>query len=59
MIPWRQADLHQRQYDAAITSGEKAIELGPNIAESYVLLGQTLNYSGRTEEGTSEDSGPG
>jgi TolB-like protein len=44
--------MHQRQYDAAILAGEKAIELGPNIAESYVLLGQTLNYVGRTEEGT-------
>lgn len=44
--------MHQRQHDTAIAAGEKAIELGPNIAESYVLLGQTLNYSGRTEEGT-------
>ena len=44
--------MHQRQYDTAILAGERAIELGPNIAESYVLLGQTLNYVGRTEEGT-------
>ena len=43
--------MHQREHDAAIASGEKAVELGPNIAESYVLLGQTLNYSGRPEEG--------
>jgi TolB-like protein/cytochrome c-type biogenesis protein CcmH/NrfG len=50
LIGW--VRLHQRQYDAAIASGKKAIELGPNIAESYVALGQTLNYAGRAEEGT-------
>ena len=44
--------LHQRQHDVAIASGEKAIDLGPNIAESYALLGQTVNYSGQAGEGT-------
>jgi tetratricopeptide (TPR) repeat protein len=44
--------MHQRLYDAAIASGQKAIALSPNIAESYVLLGQTMNYANRVEEST-------
>ncbi len=43
--------LLNRKYDLAIKEGKRAIALNPNSAEGYVYLGQSLSYSGRTEEG--------
>jgi tetratricopeptide (TPR) repeat protein len=41
--------LHKRQYEDAISSGERAVELGPNIADCYGLLAMTLVYAGQPE----------
>jgi len=42
--------LSMRQYDKAIATGQRAIELGPNGADVYAKLGQTLSYAGRPDE---------
>lgn len=39
-----------RQHDKAIAQGERAVELEPNSSLSYLWLGSSLNYYGRTEE---------
>ncbi|MGI9449814.1 MAG: adenylate/guanylate cyclase domain-containing protein, partial [Geminicoccaceae bacterium] len=43
--------LLQRRFDEAIAAGERAIDLGPNVAESYVMLALTLIYAGNSEKG--------
>ena len=43
----------QMEYEKAIAEGKRAIELGPNDALAYVLLGQTMRYAGRFEEAAS------
>jgi adenylate cyclase len=42
--------LHQRQYDEAVQAGRTAVDLGPNVADSYLLLAHTLNYAGCAED---------
>jgi adenylate cyclase len=42
--------LSMRQYDKAIATGQRAIELDPNGADVYAKLGQTLSYAGRPDE---------
>jgi adenylate cyclase len=42
--------LFQRKYEKAISTGEKSIALGPNIAVNHTVFAQTLYYSGRFEE---------
>ncbi len=41
----------QRRFEEAIAAGERSIELGPNVAESYVMLALTLSYVGKPEKG--------
>jgi TolB-like protein/Tfp pilus assembly protein PilF len=40
-----------RQFDKAIASGERAVELDPNGAELHGLLGSTLCYAGKLDDG--------
>jgi TolB-like protein/Flp pilus assembly protein TadD len=42
--------LSMRQYDKAIATGERAIELDPNGADVYASLGQTLSYAGKPDD---------
>jgi adenylate cyclase len=42
--------LHQRRYEEAEAEGRRAVELGPNVADAYILLAQTLNYMGQPKE---------
>jgi len=42
--------LFQRRFADAVTAGEKAVELGANSAETYVILAQTLNYVDQAED---------
>ncbi len=42
--------LMRRDYDQAVSEGEKAIALNPNGADVTALLAMTLNWSGRAEE---------
>ena len=42
--------LSMRQYDKAIASGQRAIELDPNSADVYAKLGQTLSFAERPSE---------
>ena len=42
--------LHQRQYDEAVRAGRTAVDMAPNIADSYLILAHTLNYIGHAEE---------
>jgi len=42
---------HRKERDKAIAALERAIELNPNGAEAYALLGNWLNFTGKTEEG--------
>jgi tetratricopeptide (TPR) repeat protein len=39
-----------RQYEKAISAGERSVELDPNGATVHGLLGMTLNYAGRPDE---------
>lgn len=43
--------LWQKQHDQAIAEGERAITLNVNDADSYVSLGNTLVFAGRSAEG--------
>jgi adenylate cyclase len=43
--------LNKRLYDEAIAFGEKAVTLAPNSSALVSLLGRTLVYAGRPEEG--------
>jgi adenylate cyclase len=42
--------LIQGDHDKAVQEGQKAITLGPNVAESYLLFGEALIYSGNFDE---------
>ena len=42
--------LMRRDYDEAVSEGEKAVALDPNGADVTALLAMTLNWSGRAEE---------
>jgi adenylate cyclase len=42
--------LWKKQYDQAITEGERAIALDANFAEAYTWLGETVKRVGRPEE---------
>lgn len=42
-------DLFSQQYDLAIKSAQRVIELSPNSADGYGLLAATLNFSGKPE----------
>jgi TolB-like protein len=42
--------MHQRRYDEGVEDGRRAVDLGPNVADSYVLLAHTLNYIGQPQE---------
>ena len=42
--------LSMRQYDKAMATGYRAIELDPNSADVYAKLGQTLSFAGRPDE---------
>jgi adenylate cyclase len=39
-----------RQYEKAISEGEQAIELSPNLASAYAHLSRILHYAGRYKE---------
>jgi tetratricopeptide (TPR) repeat protein len=43
--------LHRRQYEKAITAGERAIALNPNGADAHAWLGHILCVAGRPAEG--------
>jgi adenylate cyclase len=43
-------NLMKRQYDEAISEGERAIALTPNGADAHAHLAMTLHYVGRPEE---------
>jgi adenylate cyclase len=43
-------NLHLRRHDMAIREAERSISLAPNLAEGHVTLGESLLYSGRSEE---------
>jgi TolB-like protein/class 3 adenylate cyclase len=47
-----QASLHllQRQFEAAVAAGEKAVAQNPNHATNTAILAMTLHYAGRPEE---------
>ena len=47
---WSMIYLHQRQYEMAVSAGEKAITLGPNNAIAHMLLAHTMHLAGRFEE---------
>ena len=40
------ARLFQRQHDEALAAGEKAIVLGPNCSDAYLIAGTFLSYAG-------------
>jgi adenylate cyclase len=42
--------LYQRQYEKAVSAGERAIALNPNFAVGHVWLGITMHYAGRFEK---------
>jgi tetratricopeptide (TPR) repeat protein len=42
--------LIKRQYEDAVSFGERSVELGPNIADCYAMLAMTLVYCDRPEE---------
>ncbi len=42
--------LIQGEHEKAVEEGRKAITLGPNVAEAYLLFGEALIYSGNFEE---------
>jgi len=42
--------LLMRQYEKAIASGERSVELNPNGPMAHGLLGSTLGYAGRLDE---------
>ena len=42
--------LHLRRHDLALREAERAISLAPNLADGHESLGNTLHYSGRSEE---------
>jgi len=42
--------LEKKQHDQAIAAAERALALDPNYADSYLVLGQSLNFAGRWEE---------
>jgi adenylate cyclase len=41
---------HQRQYELAITEGEKSLILGPTNAQAHVLLSVSMNTVGRFDD---------
>jgi adenylate cyclase len=43
-------NLHLRRHDVAIREAERSIALAPNLSEGHEALGNTLHYSGRSEE---------
>jgi adenylate cyclase len=45
------AYLWRRQFDDAIAEGRRAIAIGPNYADGYMLLSHILIYAGEAEEG--------
>ena len=44
--------LYRREYDRAMQESARALELNPSDAESYVVRGAVLMWSGHAEEGT-------
>lgn len=46
--------LFMKQYEKAIVSGQKAIDLEPSAADSHLNLGLTLSYAGPPDEGISQ-----
>jgi TolB-like protein/class 3 adenylate cyclase len=46
-----QVYLIMREYEKAIAEGERSIELAPNAAVLHMLLGSTLGYADRLDEG--------
>jgi adenylate cyclase len=45
------AYLWRRQFDDAIAEGRRAIAIGPNYADAYMLLSHILIYAGEAKEG--------
>ena len=43
-------NLHLRRHDLAIREAERTISLAPNLADGHEALGNSLHYSGRSEE---------
>ena len=42
--------MQMREFDKAIASGRRAVELAPNGALVHMLLGSTLSYAGHVDE---------
>jgi adenylate cyclase len=42
--------LYERQYEGAISEGEKALALGPNDADIHATMAHILRYAGKFEE---------
>ena len=43
-------DLMKRRYDQAISEGQRAVALAPNLTDGYFCLADILIYSGRPLE---------
>src|SRR5713101_6181425 len=43
-------DLTKRHYDQAISEGQRAVSLAPNLADGYFWLARILTFSGRPAE---------
>lgn len=48
------ADIFSRDYQAALRRAERSIELDPNFADGYGLLGNILNYAGKPKQAAIE-----
>src|SRR6266851_9106923 len=43
-------DLTKRHYDQAMSEGQRAVSLAPNLADGYFWLARILTFSGRPAE---------
>jgi adenylate cyclase len=41
---------HRRQYEEAVSSGERAVQVAPGCADAYLYLGRALSYASRDKE---------
>ena len=43
-------DLTKRRYDQAISEGQRAVAVAPNLSDGYFSLARILTFSGRPME---------
>ena len=43
-------DLTKRRYDQAISEGQRAVAVAPNLSDGYFWLARILTFSGRPME---------